>query len=227
MDRLQRILGWLAFVLIVIALAAVFLYAPTATWQGKPWPAQRIFYFHVPSAWTTFLAVLVVFAASVMYLWKRDRKWDIVALSSAELAVTFGALVLVTGPLWGRSTWGTFWTWDARLTTYLVMWLIYVGYMMLRAYTEPGEQRARYAAVLGIVGAVNVPIIYLSVQWWRTLHPELMIAVPEGPRLAPQMLHTLMISLLAFTVLYAFLLVARMRLERSRDAVERLKQEYG
>jgi len=85
----------------------------------------------------------------------------------------FGALVLVTGPLWGRPTWGTFWTWDARLTTYLIMWLIYVGYLMLRAYTEPGEQRARYAAVLGIVGAVNVPIIYLSVQWWRTLHPEL------------------------------------------------------
>jgi heme exporter protein C len=227
MDRLQRILGWLAFVLIVIALGAIFLYAPTAIWEGKPWPSQRIFYFHVPSAWTTFLAVLVVFAASVMYLWKRDRKWDIVALSSAELAVIFGALVLVTGPLWGRPTWGTFWTWDARLTTYLVMWLIYVGYMMLRAYTEPGEQRARYAAVLGIVGAVNVPIIYLSVQWWRTLHPEQLIVVAGGPRLDARMVPPLLISLLAFTVLYAFLLVARVRLEHSRDAVERLKQEYS
>ncbi len=227
MDRLQRILGSLAFVLIVIALAAVFLYAPTAIWEGKPWPSQRIFYFHVPSAWTTFLAVLVVFAASIMYLWKRDRKWDIVALSSAELAVTFGALVLITGPLWGRPTWGTFWTWDARLTTYLVMWLIYVGYMMLRAYTEAGEQRARYAAVLGIVGAINVPIIYLSVNWWRTLHPEQLIVVAGGPRLDARMVPPLLISLLAFTVLYGFLLVARVRLEHSRDAVERLKQEYG
>lgn len=225
MDRLSRMLGWLAFALIVIALAAVFLYAPTAIWEGKPWPSQRIFYFHVPSAWTTFLGAFVVFAASIMYLWQRDRKWDVVALASAELVVTFGALVLITGPLWARATWGTFWTWDARLTITLVMWLIYVGYLMLRAYTESGEQRARYAAVLGIVGAVNVPIIYQSVNWWRTMHPELLIREPAG--LAPPMVPPFLISLLAFTVLYAFLLVARIRLEQSRDAVERLKQEYS
>ncbi len=180
------------------------------------------FYFHVPSAWIGFLAFFVVFIASLLFLRARQRRWDALALASAEIGVVFTTLVLLTGPLWAKVVWGVFWVWDARLTTTLILWLIYVAYLMLRSSAE-GERRQRFAAVLGIVGFLDVPLIYLSVSWWRTMHPGYLATEPGG--LAPQMTQTLMVALASFTVLFALLLVARLRLEQARDRLSVLRAQ--
>ena len=213
-----RIIGGVAVVNIAVALYMAIFYAPREVTMGD---AQRIFYFHVPSAWIGFLGFFVVFIASLMYLRKRERKWDALALSAAEIGVVFTTLVLLTGPLWAKAAWGAFWVWDARLTTTLILWMIYVGYLMLRGSAE-GDRRARFAAVLAIVGFLDVPIIYFSVDLWRTMHPTLLITETGG--LAPQMTQTLMVALLSFTLLFVFLLIQRVRLEQARDQVEFLRQ---
>jgi heme exporter protein C len=222
-DLLTRSLGWLTLVAMAVALFGALVYAPTERAMGV---AQRVFYVHVPSAWTAFLAFFVVAAASILYLWRGERRWDILALSSAELGVILTSLALITGSLWGKVVWGTWWTWEARLTSTLVLWLIYVAYLMLRAYTE-GPHQARFAAVLGIVGALDIPIIFFSVRWWRTLHPEPMVLRPSGPALEPKMSQALLVSVVAFTLLYIYLLIQRVRLERARDEVEALKERGG
>lgn len=208
---IARGLGILALLNIAIGLWMALFYAPTERTMGD---AQRIFYFHVPSAWIGFLAFFVVFVASILFLWKRERKWDALALSAAEIGVVFTTLVLLTGPLWAKKAWGAFWVWDARLTTTLILWFIYVGYLMLRRSAE-GERRARFAAVVAIIGFLDVPLIYVSVQLWRTMHPQLLITEPGG--LAPAMTQTLMVCLLSFTFLFAHLLIQRVRLEQARD----------
>jgi len=217
--RLLRGLGLAALVSFVAALLAALFYAPTEQTMGS---AQRIFYFHVPSAWIAFVAFFVVCAASILFLWKRKRKWDILALSSAELGVLFASLVLVTGPLWAKTAWGIWWVWDARLTATLVLWLIYVGYLMLRAYVDDPERRARLSAVLGIVGAADIPFIVLSVQWWRTQHPSLILT--QSGSLEPQMVQTLLLALLSFSLVYVYLLFRRIRLELRRDRLEAVKE---
>ncbi len=219
---LLRGLGLTALLALLVALYAALFYAPTERTMGH---VQRIFYFHVPSAWIAFLAFFVVCAAGILYLWRRERKWDMVALSSAEIGVLFASLVLITGPLWAKSVWGIWWTWDARLTSTLVLWLIYAGYLMLRANVEDDSRRARLSAVLGIVGAADIPIIVLSVQWWRTQHPPLMLT--QAGSLESQMVQTLLLSLLSFTLLYAYLLIHRIHLEVIRVHVEMLKENMG
>lgn len=199
--------------LIAVALYMALFYAPREATMGD---AQRIFYFHVPSAWIGFLSFLIVFVASVLFLIKRERKWDALALSAAEIGVVFTTLVLLTGPVWAKAAWGTYWVWDARLTTTLVLWLIYVGYLMLRAGADD-MKRARIAAVLGIIGFLDVPIIYLSVTWWRTMHPALVVSEAGG--LDPAMRTTLLVALLSFTVLFGWMLALRVRLEQKRDAL--------
>jgi heme exporter protein C len=216
---LVRALGLAAVISFVVALLAALFYAPTERTMGE---AQRIFYFHVPSAWIAFLAFFVVCAASILVLWKGERRWDILALSSAELGVLFASLVLVTGPLWAKTAWGIWWVWDARLTATLVLWLIYVGYLMLRAYVEDPARRARLSAVLGIVGAADIPFIVLSVQWWRTQHPSLILT--QSGSLAPRMVQTLMLALLSFSLIYVYLLFRRIRLELLRDRLEAVKE---
>ncbi len=218
---IARVIGVVALANIAVALFMALFYAPREMTMGD---AQRIFYFHVPSAWVGFLAFFIVFVASLVYLWKRERKWDALALSAAEIGVVFTTLVLLTGPLWAKKAWGAFWVWDARLTTTLILWMIYIGYLMLRGSAE-GERRQRFAAVLAIVGFLDVPIIYLSVQLWRTMHPTLIISEPGG--LAPQMTQTLMVALLSFTLLFAFLLIQRVRLEQARDQVNFLREATG
>jgi heme exporter protein C len=220
-NPIVRVIGVLAILNLAVALYMALFYAPRETTMGD---AQRIFYFHVPSAWIGFLAFFVVFVASLMYLWKRERKWDALALSAAEIGVIFTTLVLLTGPLWAKKAWGAFWVWDARLTTTLILWMIYVGYLMLRGSAE-GDRRSRFAAVLAIVGFLDVPIIYLSVELWRTMHPTLLISDSGG--LAPQMTQTLMVALLSFTLLFAFLLIQRVRLEQTRDQVNFLREASG
>jgi heme exporter protein C len=203
-----------------LALALAVFYAPTDRVQGI---VQRTFYFHVPMAWVAYLAFFVVLVASVMYLWKRDLRWDAVARASAEIGIVFTTLVLVTGSLWGKPIWNTWWTWDARLTSTLVLWFIYVAYLMLRAYTPDTERGARFGAVLGIVGFLDVPIIHFSVQWWRTLHPE-PVVVRSNPQAPPEMIATLLVALLAMTLVYATLLMFRTELERTRDENTELEE---
>jgi heme exporter protein C len=217
-NRVIRVLAPITLLNIAVALSMALFYAPRERTMGD---AQRIFYFHVPSAWVGFLAFFIVFIASLMYLRTRERKWDALALSAAEIGVVFTTLVLLTGPLWAKKAWGAFWVWDARLTTTLILWMIYVGYLMLRGSAE-SERRSRFAAVLAIVGFLDVPIIYISVELWRTMHPTLLISDAGG--LAPQMTQTLMVALLSFTLLFVFFLIQRVRLEQARDQVEFLGQ---
>jgi heme exporter protein C len=196
-------------------------YAPRERMMGD---IQRIFYFHVPSAWVGFFAFFVVFVSSILFLAKRERRWDALALSAAEIGVVFTTLVLLTGPIWARSVWGVFWVWDARLTTTLIMWLMYIGYLMLRVTAET-ERRARFASVLAIIGFLNVPLIFISVQIWRTMHPSLIVFESGG--LAPPMTQTLMVGVAAFTLVFVYLLIQRVRLEQARDQINALREAMG
>ena len=197
---------FLTYVAILTALYFALIYAPTEQTMGD---VQRIFYFHVPSAWVAFLAFFIVFCASIAFLRTGKEHWDQLAANSAEIGVLFITLVLLTGPMWAKPVWNTFWTWDARLTTSFVLWLIYVAYLMLRSYVTDKERGARFAAVFGIIGFMDVPIVYMSVRWWRTLHPSPVIGGGDGSGLAPKMVTTLMICLFAFSLLFTTLLILR------------------
>lgn len=220
-DRLIGLLGVLAALALALATYMALVYAPTDVNQG---PAQRIFYFHVPSAWVGFLAFFVVFVASIAYLRGRNPLWDAVARASAEIGLLFTTIMLVTGSIWGKPVWGTWWSWDPKLTTSLILWFIYLGYLMLRAYAPTREQGARYAAVLGIVGFFDVPIVYKAAEWWRTLHPEAVISV-DNAAMPTSMLQAFLVSLGAFTVLYLYLLLRRVRIEREQERLESLEAE--
>ncbi len=214
------VLAAATFVSFVAALYLAFVYAPTEAVQGD---VQRIFYFHVPIAWLAYLAFFVVFLGSIMYLWRRSELWDTVARCSAEIGVMFTTLVLITGSIWGRTIWGAWWAWDARMTTTLILWSVYVVYLMLRAYSTDPIRGARYGAVLGIIGFADVPIVQMSITWWRTLHPGPVVSLEGSGGLPPQMLTALMVSLVAFTLLYAFLLRQRVQVEVLRTEIDRLR----
>lgn len=210
----HRGLGAAALLTLVVGNAVGLFVVPADAIQGE---VQRLMYVHVPTAWVAMLAFFVVFVMSVLYLIQRDPRWDHVAVSSAELGVLFTALTLVLGSLWGKPTWGVWWTWDPRLTTTAIMLVIYVGYLSVRSFAEDPDTRARWAAVVGIVGFVDVPIVYLSVTWWRSLHQP-----PSTPRsVAPEFLGTLGLNLLAFTLVYGYLMVHRYHLARRRAEAER------
>lgn len=215
-DRLVQLLGLLAVGIVLAGIYMAFLYAPTDRVQGH---AQRIFYVHVPMAWLSYLSFFVIFVGSIGYVWKRDMRWDRLARASAEMGFVFTSLMLITGSLWGRPIWGTWWTWDARLTTSLILWFIYLGYFMLRAYAGDRERAARYCAILGIIGAIDIPIIHQSVKWWRTLHPEPVVVNTSGPNLPDSMLLTLLVTFTGFTLLYAYLMIQKWHIEVARDAL--------
>ena len=216
----RNVLLLLSGVSMVGALYLVFLYAPTDRNLGI---SQRIFYFHVSMAWVGFLAFFWVLVGSVGYLWKRSQKMDRLAYSSAEIGVVFTTLMLITGVLWAKPAWGVWWTWDPKLTTSLILWLLYVAYLMLRAYSPRGDQGARFAAVLGIIGFVDVPIIYLSVVWWRTVHPPVVLGPVAEGSLEPSMRMVLMACTVAFTLLFAYLLMDRQALRRSEEEFEAIR----
>jgi heme exporter protein C len=211
----ERGLGWVAAVAVVAGLWFAFGVAPEDAVQGN---VQRIMYLHVPMAWSAYLAVIVVFVASLGYLVRRGPRWDAVAHASAELGVLFTGLALVGGSIWGKPTWGVWWTWDPRITTTTILFLIYVGYLMLRALVEDPGKAARYAAVVGIIGALDLPLVHFSVLWWRTLHQPPSVIRPGGPTMATGMLVALLVNVLAYTILYLYLLAKRTRLERLRQA---------
>ncbi len=219
----NNIFSWLTFLAVSTSLFFIFLYAPTVKHEGI---VQRIMYFHVPSAWIAFFAFFIVFISSILFLWKKEREWDIIAHASAEVGVVFCSLVLITGPIWAKPIWGAWWVWDARLTSTLILWMIYVAYLMLRSQAGHSSQGARFAAVLGIVGFLDIPIIHFSVLWWRTFHPKPKMLTMEkvGSGLDSSMIITLMISLIAFTFLYFLLLGQRIKLEKMKDSIEELKK---
>ena len=202
---------------VIGTLVRAIFFTPFEAVQG---PAQKIFYLHAPAAWVAFLAFGIVAAASALYLWLGDDRLDRLAESSAEVGVIFTTVVLTTGPLWGKPIWGTYWTWDARLTLTLFLWFIYVGYIVLRGAIESPSMRARYSAVLGILGAFLIPFIHLSVYMFRTLHPMPIVLKPSAPSLPSEMLVTLLISFLSFTLLYGAFLRVRYRYAVERDAAE-------
>jgi heme exporter protein C len=211
----------LTFAWMLAALYMIFLYAPRELTMGE---VQRIFYIHVPSAWTAFLAYFLVFLGSVGYLWKRSLFADDLANASAEIGFVFCTGVLVTGPLWAKPVWGIWWTWDARLTLTFVLWLLFVAYLMLRSYvTNPGRA-AVLAAVSGIMGFVDVPIDYMAIRWWRTQHPQPVIAGGENSGLDPRMWLTLLVSWGAFLCLFTYLLRQRLWLAEARREVSALRR---
>jgi heme exporter protein C len=222
-DVLDRLLPPLALMAMAAAIYMVFVYVPTARGEGV---VQRIFYFHVPLAVMTYVAFGVVAAASALFLWRGGRHWDRLAHSSAEIGMLFCTLVLLTGMMWARPRWNTWWTWDARLTTTLILWLIYAAYLMLRGSVGPTDPGARYAAILGIVGVIDIPIINRSVYWWRTIHPA--VVAPRGGESGladPRMQAGLAVCMLAFVLLYVWLLWVRSENMRLLDDVEDLRRE--
>lgn len=219
-------LGFIAWTLVAVALFLIFFVAREAV-DEMGGQLQRIFYVHVPSAWVAYLGFAIVFIASIAYLRTGARRWDLLAHAAGEVGVVFCSLVLITGPIWAKPVWGTYWQWDARLTSALVLWLTYVGYLFLRGLASDAPRAGRMAAVVGIVGFVNVPIVHFSVYWWRTLHPS--GPTPANPVEAsglgaPEML-AFFTSLIAFTCLAGWLLAVRVRLGYMTDKVEELELE--
>jgi heme exporter protein C len=215
----HRVLGGLAAILLALGLWAGLAQAPRDAVQGH---VQRIMYLHVPAILTAYVAIGVVLVASVGYLWTRRVQWDRVAAAAGELTVCFVGLTLATGSIWGKPTWGTWWTWDARLTSTALLFVIYLGYLLLRSVVEDPDRAATYAAVLGIVGALDVPIIHFSVEWWRTLHQPATVLKPQAPSMDPAMLRALGVNVAAFLATFAFLAMRRYRLLSLRaQAVDR------
>lgn len=218
-------ISWLPTVAGAAVIATVVRAAFYTPLEAKQGAAQKIYYIHVPAAWVAFLAFFVVAICGAIYLWVKDQRLDRLAESSAEVGVVFTTVVLITGPLWGKPIWGTYWTWDARLTSTLFLWFIYLSYMVLRGAIENRALRARYAAVLGILGSLLIPFIHVSVYMFRTLHPRPILAQAGAldpsnkPPLPPEMLHTMLLSLATFTLLYLAFVNSRYRYAVERDAL--------
>ncbi len=180
---------------------------------------SRILYVHVPAAWLAYVAFGVTMLSSAMYLWKKDMKWDRRAHASAEVGVFFTALLIGLGMIWGKSTWDTWWAWDARLTLTAIMFFVYVGYLALRRTTDNLDVRAQRAAILGVVAIVQVPLVHFSVVWWRSLHQPPSIIKPEGPDMDSSMVVTLLIAVASFTVMYIAMMIKRIELARLEDDI--------
>ena len=207
------LLGLVAFTLVAVSLGMGLLYAPRELIQGEP---QRIFYVHLPMAIASYVAFLIVGIGGALYLWTRRPKFDIAARSAAEIGFFFITLVILSGGLWGQATWGTFWQWEPRLTFTFVLWLIFLGYIMLRQASRDRDQAARFASVLGIIGFADVPLIFASVYLWRGIHPE-----PAG---MPQpMFITFLVATVGFLALFVFLLALRIRWDRTRERIDEMR----
>ncbi len=219
-------------VLMLAALYLALVWAPDAANLTAPAEraAQRIFYFHVPSAWIGFLAFVVSAIASLLYLITRRQKWDIWALSSVEIGVAFFAMVMLSGPIWAKPTWNVWWTWDPRLTISTISWLLYIGYLMLRGAVDNPDRQARFAAVYALIAAMSVPINWVAIRWWRTIHPAVVLpgnnsSAQGGFGMSADIQTTLIFCVFAFTVFYIALMVHRIKLENLKRRVETLKQQ--
>ena len=214
---MSRLLGVLTVLGLAAGLVMGFGVAPREATQGN---VQRIMYLHVPSVWVAYLAFVIVLVASIVYLVRRSEAADRLAHASAEVGVLFTGLTIATGSIWGKPTWGTWWTWDARLTSVSILFVMYLGYLLLRGMIEDRERGARFAAVLGIVAAFNIPLVHFSVLWWRTLHQPPTLMAP-GPAPVPGIIKTaLYVNFVAFTLLYSYFLPRRVRVLRLEAEAE-------
>lgn len=221
-------LAYLGFGLAAAGVATILLvhwlvafWVPTEAAQGV---VQRIFYIHVPAAWACFLAVTVAGLASAAYLWMEDERGDMAAVAAAEAALVFGAIVLLTGPLWGRIAWGTYWDWELRLTLTLLLWFSYLAYFLIRGSVADPRKGKRFAAVVAIIGVLSIPLNHVSVVWFRSLHPEPVVFSPEGPSLPGEMLATLLTSLAGFMMLFLGLFTIRYVIENHLRHLNRTSQ---
>ena len=218
---LKTMLAVITGVLMLVDLYFIFMVAPTDAVLGH---VQRVFYFHVPIAIMSFLAFFVVFIASLMYLFKRSPKWDAFAHASAEVGVVFVTLALISGVIWARPVWNTWWTWEPRLTTTLILWLIYIAYLMVRSYAPTQSKGAIYAAVVGIIGFVDVPIVYYSVVWWRSIHPSPVVGpFAKSDSLDSTMALVLLYSFITFVFFFAYMVMERMELRTTEEALGRIR----
>src|SRR5437773_5091101 len=221
-------ISWLPTIAAAAVISTVIRAAAFTPLEAKQGAAQKIFYIHVPAAWVAFLAFLLVAVASGVYLWLRDQRLDRFAESSAEVGVVFTTVVLITGPLWAKPIWGTYWAWwDVRLVSTLFLWFIYVAYIVLRGAVESPELRARYSAVLGILGALLIPFIHLSVYMFATMHPMPIVGKPSAPSLPRDMLLTLLLSLFSFTLLFFAFVRSRYRFAVERDALAAVSEYHA
>jgi heme exporter protein C len=216
---LSNLLWVLSAIVMAVALFVVFLVAPREAVMGD---LQRIFYFHVSAAWVGYLALFVAFAGSLLFLVRRELRWDRLALCSVEIGLVFMTEAIITGSIWAKAAWGVWWTWEPRLTTSAVLWAIYASYLTLRRAMEDQSRRARVAAVYSVLGFVSVPINFMAIRWWRTVHP--LVFDSGGANLSPAMLGTLIFSVTTFTLLFSTLLVYRLRLERLSEQLQQLRR---
>lgn len=222
--RLLTLLDGFTVLMLVIATGMVFFYAPTEAVMGD---VQRVFYFHVAAGWVGMLSFFAAAFAGIAYLRSGDQKWDIVGLSAVEIGIAFIFINIVTGSIWARPIWNTWWTWDPRLTTATIMELIYAAYIMLRSGIEDPDRRARFGAVYAIIGVISVPLTFFSARLFRTIHPVVIGGSDPSAQgtfdMTPRMLQTFMFSLLTFSFIFADLLWHRIRLGRLSQKVEQLK----
>lgn len=220
--KMRKALAAITFVLMAASVYAAFVYAPTEPKMGH---IQRIFYIHMGTVWVATVAFILVFASSIMYLWKGTRKWDILAYCSAEIGVLFLTITILTGSIWAKPVWGTWWTWDPQLTTTFILWILYIVYLVLRMSAGSDTKKAKFAAVFGIIAFIDLPLVYASVRVMRGISP--VVFGPGGGGIAPQMMHALLINLAACSLLFVLLLMERMDLERMGDELMALKTREG
>ncbi len=225
--RMEVIVLILAFVFVLLSIYTALIFTPEVK-EEDGWTApmaQKIFYFHVPSAWVSFLAFGVVFVMSILYLKTSSRKWDVIAYSSAEIGVVFCTLTIVTGPIWGKAEWGVYWRWeDTKLTITFILWLIYVAYLVLRGGVE-NEDKSRLAAVFGIIGFVCVPLSFFSSRIWQSMHPN--VVASSGGSMSMETGVGLLMGVIAFTFLYIFMLRKRIFLQEMSSTLNDLKEKIG
>ncbi len=217
------ILDYATVILLIIATGMVFLYAPLERFMGA---VQRVFYFHVATAWVGMLGFMVAGVAGVFYLAKKDKKWDIVGLSAIEISLVFFLIAIISGSIWARPTWNTWWTWDPRLTTAAIVELVYAAYLMLRQGIEDPDRRARFGAVYAILGFVSVPLTFISIRLLRTIHPVVIGGETSGEGsfdMTAKMSQTFFFSLFTFSVFFVDLLWHRIRMGQLQDKVEQLR----
>jgi heme exporter protein C len=224
-SKVHRFLVWATVISLFASLYLIFIYAPLEKTMRE---VQKIFYIHVSSAWVAFLAFFVVFVLSIMYLVTRKRVYDVYAGVSAEIGVVFTTIVMTTGPIWARSSWNTWWAWEPRLTTSLILWFIYLAYIMIRQMDGAWDKKARLSAVFGIIGFIDVPIVFMAIRWWQSkFHPIVFGDAPnqKGGGVEPEMLVALIAMTITFTLFYVVLLQKGVNIEKAKIKVENWKEQ--
>jgi len=218
----RAIWGALVVLLVIAAAYASFFVAPTENSMGE---IQRIFYLHAASGWAGMTAFFVCFVANIFYVLGRKQKWDWIGVSAAEVGLAFTTVLLITGPIWAHPVWGIWWTWDARLTSTFILWMLYIAYLLLRGMLEEPDRRALLSAVFGIFAFIDVPLVFGAIRWWRTQHPQPVIMGGPGSGLEPTMRKVFFFSVLAMHALMVLLLSERYRLEKTREEFLEVQRE--